>query len=85
MHCLSDNRRAEVRALRHDHEELIREVLREAQAAGVVRSDVDVKYLSLALFGLMNRVTVWYRRKGGLSPNQVGRLLAVLFLSGAGA
>jgi len=33
----------------------------------------------------MNRVTVWYRRGGPLSPNQIGRLLSVLFLAGAGA
>ena len=48
-----------------------------------MRKDIEVKYLSLALLGLMNRVMVWYRRGGPLSPNQIGRLLSVLFLAGA--
>jgi hypothetical protein len=33
----------------------------------------------------MNRVCVWYRRGGTLSPHQIGRLFAVLFLRGAAA
>jgi hypothetical protein len=41
-----------------------------------------VRYLSLGLLGLLNRVLVWYRRRGPLSPVQLGQLLAVIFLSG---
>jgi hypothetical protein len=69
--------------LRDAYENLVRSVLREAQDAGVLRQDIDVKYLSLALLGIMNRVMVWYRRGGPLSPSQIGRLLGVLFLRGA--
>ena len=39
--------------------------------------------VSLGLLGLMNRVLVWYRRRGPLSPPQLGELLARIFLSGA--
>jgi len=49
----------------------------------VLRDDIEAKYLCLALLGMMNRVTVWYRRGGTLSPNQVGQLFAVIFLTGA--
>jgi|SRR5579863_748810 len=83
MHSLSQGRREQILKLRDDYEELVRSVLKEAQAAGILRSDVEVKYLCLILLGLMNRVMVWYRRGGPLSPNQIGRLLAVIFLSGA--
>jgi AcrR family transcriptional regulator len=85
MHALSEDRLEQVMKMRDAYENLVRSVLREAQDAGVVRKDIDVKILSLALLGIMNRVTVWYRRGGPLSPHQIGRLMAALFLGGAGA
>lgn len=80
---LSKDRLDQVLKLRDDYEDLVRSVLKEAQDAGVLRNDVEAKYLCLIVLGLMNRVMVWYRRGGPLSPNQVGRLFAVIFLSGA--
>jgi AcrR family transcriptional regulator len=85
MHALSEARLEQILKLRDIYENLVRSVLQQAQAAGVLRADVEVKYLCLILLGLMNRVTVWYRRGGPLSPNQIGRLFAAIFLSGAGA
>ncbi len=82
MHALSHTRLEQVLKLRDAHEALVRSVLQEAQDAGVLRGDIEVKYLCLILLGLMNRVTVWYRRGGLLSPNQIGRLLAAVFLTG---
>jgi uncharacterized protein (DUF3820 family) len=49
-----------------------------------LRKDVEAKYLCLAVLGLMNRVLVWYRRRGALAPAQLGQLLATIFLTGAG-
>jgi TetR/AcrR family transcriptional regulator, cholesterol catabolism regulator len=83
MQALSPDRLAQVLALRHAHESLVRSVLQEAQSAGVLRDDIEAKYLCLALLGMMNRVTVWYRRSGALSPNQVGQLFVAIFLTGA--
>jgi TetR/AcrR family transcriptional regulator, cholesterol catabolism regulator len=85
MQALSPDRLAQVLALRHAHESLVRSVLQEAQSAGVLRDDIDAKYLCLVLLGMMNRVTVWYRRGGTLSSNQVGQLFAAIFLTGAAA
>jgi AcrR family transcriptional regulator len=85
MHALSAERLEQVMQLRDTYENLVRSVLQQAQDAGVLRQDIEVKYLCLVLLGLMNRVMVWYRRGGPLSPNQIGRLLAVIFLSGAAA
>ncbi len=82
MHALSEERREQILKLRDTYQNLVRSVLQEARDAGVLRQDIEVKYLCLALLGLMNRVTVWYRRGGPLSPNQIGRLFGVLFLSG---
>ncbi len=83
MHALSEERFGQIMKLRDAYENVVRSVLQEAQDAGVLRKDIEVKYLSLALLGIMNRVMVWYRRGGPLSPSQIGRLLGVLFLRGA--
>jgi AcrR family transcriptional regulator len=83
MHALSQDRLAQVVALRDAHEGLIRSILEDAQKAGVLRMDVDVKYLCLSVLGLINRVLVWYRRRGPLTPAQIGEVLATVFLGGA--
>jgi AcrR family transcriptional regulator len=83
MHALSQERLAQVVALRDAHEGLIRSILEDAQKAGVLRMDVDVKYLCLSVLGLINRVLVWYRRRGPLTPRQIGEVLAIVFLGGA--
>jgi AcrR family transcriptional regulator len=85
MRSLSRDRLAQVLALRDAYEDLVRSVFEEAQRAGALRDDIDVKYLCLSVLGLMNRILVWYRRRGPLSPGQLGRLLAVIFLTGAAA
>jgi len=83
MHALSEDRFGQIMKLRDDYESMVRSVLQDAQDAGVVRRDIAAKYLSLTLLGIMNRVMIWYRRGGPLSPNQIGRLMGMLFLAGA--
>jgi AcrR family transcriptional regulator len=85
MSALSSERLREVTALRDAYESLVRSVLDEAQTAGALRQDVPVKYLCLALLGLLNRVLVWFRRNGPLSPDQIGVLFATIYLTGAAA
>jgi AcrR family transcriptional regulator len=82
MYALSKDRLAQIVVLREGYVDLVRSVLRDAQKAGALRDDIDVRYLSLGLLGLLNRVLVWYRRRGPLSPVQLGQLLAVIFLTG---
>ena len=85
MFSLSVERLDEVTALRDAYESLARSVLDEAQTAGALRADVPVKYLCLALLGLLNRVLLWYRPNGPLSPDQIGVLFATIYLTGAAA
>jgi len=82
MYSLSKERLASIVMLREGYVDLVRSVLLDAQRAGALRSDIEVRYLSLGLLGLMNRVLFWYRRRGPLSPGQLGELLAVIFLTG---
>ncbi len=83
MSSLSKVRLAEVTALRDDYEALVRSVLEHAQVSGALRQDVPVKYLCLALLGLLNRVLVWFRPAGPLSPGQIGALFANIYVTGA--
>jgi len=85
MFALSRERLDEVTALRDAYESLVRSVLDEAQTTGALREDVPVKYLCLALLGLLNRVLVWFRPNGPLSPDQIGVLFATIYLTGAAA
>jgi TetR/AcrR family transcriptional regulator, cholesterol catabolism regulator len=85
MRSLSKERLAQVGALRRDYEEMVRHAMLEGQRAGAVRGDIDPKYMSLALLGLLNRVLVWYRKRGRLSPAQLGQVLGTIFLTGAAA
>jgi AcrR family transcriptional regulator len=82
MYALSPERLSQIVALREGYVDLVRSVLHDAQKAGALRDDIDVRYLNLGLLGLMNRVLVWYRRRGPLSPAQLGQMLAVIFLTG---
>jgi len=83
MRALSKDRLADVIAFRDAYEDRVRAVLHEAQKAGALRNDIPVKYLCLHLLGLINRVEIWYRRTGPLSPAQLGEVLALIFLTGA--
>ena len=85
MFALSAERLDEVTGLRDAYESLVRSVLDKAQTAGALREDVPVKYLCLALLGLLNRVLVWFRPNGPLTPNQIGVLFGNIYLTGAAA
>ena len=85
MHALSGDRLQEVIALRDAYEDLVRSVLTDACNAGVLRTDIGVKYLCLILLGLLNRVELWYRSSGPLSPGQLACVFEAIFLAGAEA
>jgi len=71
--------------LRDAYEDLVRSVLGDARRAEVLREDISLKYLSLVLLGLLNRVEMWYRREGPLSPGQLAEVFESIFLNGVAA
>jgi AcrR family transcriptional regulator len=85
MRALSGARLQEVIAHRDAYEDLVRSVLADACKACVLRADIGVKYLCLILLGLLNRVELWYRSSGPLSPDQLARVFETIFLTGAKA
>jgi TetR/AcrR family transcriptional regulator, cholesterol catabolism regulator len=84
MRALSGERLTEVIALRDSYQNLVRSVLLDARKAGMLRTDIGVKYLTLILLGLLNRVELWYRPDGPLSAAQLAEIFGTIFLSGTG-
>jgi len=85
MRFLSGERLTEVIALRDSYEDVVRGVLSGARKAGVLRDDINVKYLCLFLLGLLNRVELWYRPEGGLSADELAVVFESIFLNGVAA
>ena len=85
MHFLSGERLTEVIALRDGYDDLVRGVLRDGRRRGVLRDDISTRHLCLILLGLLNRTELWYRRDGGLSPDELALVFESIFLNGVAA
>jgi TetR/AcrR family transcriptional regulator, cholesterol catabolism regulator len=82
MHAFSPARRKEIVAMRDKYELLARCILADAQTAGLIRSDISAKYLSLILFGMITNLYSWYQPEVDLIPGELGFMLADLFMAG---
>ena len=78
----TDERRGEIVALRDDYELLVRRELKAAQSAGLIRTDIPVKVLSLVLFGMITHIYPWYQPGIDISTSELGHLLGDLFFTG---
>lgn len=77
--ALSDDHLAQIRAIRHDIDTVLRDVVSRGVAAGVF-STPDPQMTSLAILSLGIDVARWYRDEGRWSPDEVAahyRLLAL--------
>lgn len=79
---LSPARRAEVVARRDANVAIVEDSVRQAQEAGQVRSDIDAKYLTLALFNLLNWTIFWYNPDDELSEQAIAEILWSVFSLG---
>lgn len=69
--------------LRRDYEELWRGLLREAQVAGEINPDADLRLLRLYLLGALNWSIEWYR-PAGAPIEEIAEAFAGFALGGAG-
>jgi AcrR family transcriptional regulator len=83
MRWLSDERRADVHAQRDGYEAMFTQAVRDAQADGSLRADLDAHELTLVLLGSMNWSVFWYRPAKTLSIADVAALMVTAFLEGA--
>lgn len=82
---LSERYRRHVMDLQAEYEGIVRDVVAEAQEAGVLRSDLSPGVVSVALFDLLNWSIFWYEPGRGLSREELAEAFASLFLDGAQA
>jgi TetR/AcrR family transcriptional regulator, cholesterol catabolism regulator len=79
---LSAEHREELRRMRASYARSIRGILREAQKIGAIRTDIEPKYLSLALSNLLNWTILWFDPSGPLSVKDFADLYCRLYLDG---
>lgn len=84
LRSLPEDRRTEVVALRDRYETLVGEVIREGQDAGVLRSDINARQLTLGLLNMLNWTIFWFR-PGGMSATEIASVFASIFIDGTKA
>jgi AcrR family transcriptional regulator len=82
LHAFSPKRRREIVSMRDAYECVARGILQGAQAAGLIRSDISAKFLSLILFGMITNLYSWYQPEIDVAPVELGGILADLFMAG---
>lgn len=78
---LSDDRRHEIEDLRSRYADGFEAVIRWGTADGVFR-DVHPRITALALLGMLNSMSRWFRPSGRLTADQIGEVFADLVLQG---
>lgn len=78
---LSDERRTSIEALRARYVDGFEEVVRRGIALGVFK-DLHPRVATLAMLGMLNSMSRWYRPNGRLRAEQIGEIFADLALSG---
>jgi AcrR family transcriptional regulator len=82
IRALSELRRSDVIARRDLNVAKVQQVVAACQTEGLLRDDVAAKYLTLALFNLLNWAIFWFSPDGELSIQEMGELLWSVFASG---
>jgi DNA-binding GntR family transcriptional regulator/AcrR family transcriptional regulator len=83
VRALSPERLAEIVSMRKGHQNRVRGLIQAGQKAGVIRKDIEARYLASMLQGLLERTVVWYRKGGGIPPSELAGYFAETFLFGA--
>lgn len=68
------------RRRRFDH--TVTGLVREAQAEGLVRADLDAGVATRLIFGMINSVVEWYRPDGPVDPELLGAEIVAVALDG---
>jgi TetR/AcrR family transcriptional regulator, cholesterol catabolism regulator len=72
-----------VRAQRDVYSNLVRETIVQAQDAGTLRQDVSAPAMTLLLLNMLNWTIFWFNPQGSMSPEEIARFTASVFLAGA--
>jgi AcrR family transcriptional regulator len=79
---LPSKHRARLIAMRNEYEQTTAEIVREAIAQGQIELPTSVTIFLNTTLGAANWVYKWYDPKGSLNPEELGRQMSNLLLSG---
>jgi hypothetical protein len=82
---LSSPHRDEVLAMRTRYERLWQDQLAAGQQRGVIRADIDVRYLTLSALNMLNWSIFWYRADGELNTEELADVFFTIYVEGAAA
>ena len=82
--ALSPERMAEIVSMRRGYQNRVRRLIEAGQKAGTIRQDIEPRYLASMLQGLLERTVLWYRKGGGIRPEELAGYFAETYLFGAG-
>ena len=78
---LSGKRRKEVVRIRTDYEQNLAGLIGDVKEAGEAGPDLDVNYATYFIFGALNGLPDWYRRRGPDSPEQIADGYAAMIVA----
>lgn len=73
---------ADVQNVMREYDDLLHSLIKEGQASGHFRADLDPKITVLAIFGMCNYTSKWYNPDGAVSGAELARLFANIALKG---
>jgi AcrR family transcriptional regulator len=82
LHQLSEEKQKEIRRERRRYHETFRAMVVEGQQSGVFRDDVSADLCVDFFFGSVHHLPMWWKPRGRLSGQEVGRSFADLFIAG---
>jgi AcrR family transcriptional regulator len=80
--ALSEDRKTKIVEERDEYNQQFRELVVAAGEEGLLREDLDIDLVVLAVFGMMNWMYQWYRPGGRKRPEDIGRTFADLVVQG---
>ncbi|HVW45279.1 MAG TPA: TetR/AcrR family transcriptional regulator [Amycolatopsis sp.] len=83
IRALSPAHREEVIARRDENVRLVEDIVADAQRVKQIRDDIEPKYLTLALFNLLNWTIFWFDPEAELSEQGIAEILCSVFFDGA--
>lgn len=81
LDCLGGERRAAMVAKQRRYVAAIQGILSQMQQQGLMR-DIPLPVAVFAFFGMVHYTPKWYRREGGVSPEELGNLFETIFCHG---
>jgi AcrR family transcriptional regulator len=80
MHRLTEAKTSEIRQARREYHETVVALIRKGQRSGEFRKIASPEMVTLAIFGVIQEIPMWYRSNGRRKPEEIGSELADIFL-----